>query len=170
MENQKSICEWALATFGPLHSGLLIAARAHEEAAELFTKVVASPEQLGHDDRKAIRLEIGDVLVVLYQVAEFYHMSLDDAICQTYWLQASVIEDDKITVAHGILEKFQGLFWQLRFDKTHLHQTLGLLGRLIANLAVLCQIHPGGAVDEKMLINRKRQWVMSGQGIGQHHL
>lgn len=62
-ETQRSVSEWAEATFGAAAGNARIAARANEEMAELLRALTA-------DDRhpKAAE-EIADVVIVLYRLA-----------------------------------------------------------------------------------------------------
>ena len=70
-ENQKTVGDWARATFGPA-TPLRIAVRLNEEVAELLTKVAQG--------RQGVEEEAADVLVVLYHFAETFGMNLQEEV------------------------------------------------------------------------------------------
>lgn len=65
-ETQKTITEWADATFGYSQTNLRMAARANEEMAELLRVLAANDE--AHE--KAAE-EVADVFIVLYRLADY---------------------------------------------------------------------------------------------------
>lgn len=74
IETQKTISDWAQATFGPLGSNMAVAARANQEMAELIKELT-----LNDNSPKAIE-EIADIVIVLYRLVERHNRNLGDAI------------------------------------------------------------------------------------------
>jgi NTP pyrophosphatase (non-canonical NTP hydrolase) len=73
-ESQGSINAWILDTFGPTGSTLSCAVRANEEMAELL-------KELAKDDTSPeAAKEIGDIVIILYRIAERLGVSLEDEV------------------------------------------------------------------------------------------
>lgn len=73
-ETQKSISDWANATFGSTGSNLRVAIRANEELSELLQVLVKDD-----NDPKAI-VEVADVIIVLMRLAERSGYNIEDEI------------------------------------------------------------------------------------------
>ena len=69
-ESQKTISDWAVATFGDAGSNSRVATRANEEMAELLSKL-----SIDDNDRRAAE-ECADVVIVLYRLCERLGMDL----------------------------------------------------------------------------------------------
>jgi NTP pyrophosphatase (non-canonical NTP hydrolase) len=73
-ETQRSISDWANATFGPAPSNARIAARANEEMGELLRALTSD------DNSPSAPIEAADVVIVLYRLCERMGVDLHSAI------------------------------------------------------------------------------------------
>lgn len=62
-ETQRSVTEWADATFGPVSSNIRVAARANEEMAELLRALTVD------DQNPKAAEEVADIVIILYRLA-----------------------------------------------------------------------------------------------------
>ncbi|WP_368484292.1 MazG-like family protein [Thalassospira lucentensis] len=69
-ETQRSICEWAEITFGPVSAPVSLVERAMLEMDELKEAVLAG-------DHSEIGKEAADVLILLYRLADQFGLDLD---------------------------------------------------------------------------------------------
>jgi len=74
METQRTISDWAEATFGPASSNVRVAARANEEMAELLRALSAD------DNNPEAVEEAADVVIVLYRLASRMGTDLHEVI------------------------------------------------------------------------------------------
>jgi NTP pyrophosphatase (non-canonical NTP hydrolase) len=76
IENQRTISQWADATFGPSGSNARVAARANEEMAELLRALTAD------DSHPKAAEEVADVVIILYRLATRLGVDLHELIVQ----------------------------------------------------------------------------------------
>ena len=69
-ETQRSICEWAEITFGPVSAPVSLVERAMLEMDELKEAVLA-------EDHSEIGKEAADVLILIYRLADQFGLDLD---------------------------------------------------------------------------------------------
>ncbi len=74
-EDQKSMCDWAEATFGPVNDVNNLVERAYEEMHELAVSVKSS-------DRVNIMEEVADVVILLNRLSTELGFDLKDAVNQ----------------------------------------------------------------------------------------
>ena len=72
-ETQRSMCEWAEATFGPVRVPVSLVERAQLEMNELQEAVLA-------EDHAEIGKEAADVLILLYRLADQFGLDLDQEV------------------------------------------------------------------------------------------
>ena len=72
-ETQRSMCDWAEATFGPVSAPVSLVDRAMLEMEELKEAVVAQ-------DHAEIGKEAADVLILLYRLADQFGLDLDQEV------------------------------------------------------------------------------------------
>lgn len=72
-ETQRSMCEWAEATFGPVSVPVSLVERAMLEMDELKEAVLAQ-------DHAEIGKEAADVLILLYRLADQFGLDLDSEV------------------------------------------------------------------------------------------
>lgn len=156
METQKSISDWAEATFGKVGSNLSVLARANVEVAELLMKAV-----VGESTIEGICEECADVAICLYRFRERCKMPPPARTQTQVWavMEATIsvqsvmvhmmdlLSLDDLAVSDGMISKV--------FE--HLHGIVGMIS--VSSLDVF--------VDRKMAKNRVRKWVVRG-GHGQH--
>lgn len=73
-ETQRTISDWAKATFGPVSSNMRVACRANEEMAELLRALSADDA-----NQKAVD-EAADVVIVLYRLVDRLGADLMEAV------------------------------------------------------------------------------------------
>jgi len=104
VENQKTINEWQLATFGPpeLSNPARVSVRANKEMSELLTECVAT---YAHPDK--IVEEAADVYIVLLRLAAVVGRDLHEAVDKKMGVNRNEREwtVDPVTGAHVRIRK-----------------------------------------------------------------
>ena len=158
VETQRTICDWALNTFGPSGSNLRVAARANEEMAELLRAVTAKAPW--HD----ILEEAADVLIVLARVGERLCVELEfQPVTLKPLSPRATIKQAVCGVNRNIAYLLDTLAWDNPAQERLLDAWYSLL-RLIKHMGGDAQ----AVVDAKMAKNRKRVWNHDGTGHGYH--
>lgn len=171
METQATIRAWALKTFGESNSSLILAARAHKEASELYQIITVVQSQGGSfstEDFEKFKGELADVLIVLYQVASRENIDLSgQVITVSMNFGHGTLEE----VSRKILKEFIYLFERLAAINSNKYYILGAIQNIIYLLNTISNtfgLKLDDLVDTKMIINRQRKWNITGSGIGQH--
>ena len=168
-ETPESITEWANSVFGVPKSTLSVLARANLEVAELMYKVA-------HHECDTIipgvAVECADVYIVLCRVFTMNQitsiMPWADVILRT-----SVPTETHLELTNRILRQLGACFSTMEMSnpETAKRSLQYHLPNLVTDLYMLCkkQFHElPNMVDQKMQINRARQWKIDGNGHGQH--
>lgn len=162
-ENQQTIEEWRLATFGPGGSNARLAARVNEEMAELLAALTTD------DNNPKAAEEIADVVIVLYGLASRLDVDLEKALMDA----AGEVPPDWMTNAEYATEmnkEMADLLGQLvTFDTSPMAVAdVRSLARSAVRLSNRMGFLLPGDIDRKMAINRAREWSMDGSGHGYH--
>jgi NTP pyrophosphatase (non-canonical NTP hydrolase) len=80
METQASISEWAIKTFGEPESGLVLVERLKEEVYELAAVCAVYNNTKSMLALNKMVEEIADVVIVAYQVCNWYGVNLHDMV------------------------------------------------------------------------------------------
>lgn len=80
VENQKTIVKWALSTFGEPENGLSLINRLKEEVYELAAACVVYENVGTKLELQKIMSEIADVVVMAYQVCNWYGHDLHELV------------------------------------------------------------------------------------------
>lgn len=161
-EDQESISQWALATFGKESTPLRITSRAHTELSELI-------QVMTRDDIKPmdVRMECADISIVLCRTSKA--LGFDQyALMEKH----RVIPYEDWWHIGQVMYHFATLCDHLSDPLTKPGERVAwLLGKINAHLAALATNYGGVLredIDMKMDINRNRQWKLDGHGHGQH--
>lgn len=160
-ETQTTICEWAEEIFGKFDSLWPLLARMHQELGELL---------VDHGCGKPLCHEAADVMILLYEVAQTQGIDLREAIVQANPDFSAELTTEQATLvainSHTaiLLNEAAG-----RMDRQWVKGCVVLLGSLLLWLAELAGFNLFDAVNEKMALNRAREWESGGAlGMGQH--
>lgn len=157
METQASISQWAEETFGPVSSNFRVAARANEEMAELLRVI-----SIG--DSKKVAEEAADVAIVISRLASRLSIILDPSVVSPRDHQGA-----RHLAAMANIKLATLLTYLALDDVSHLAgYTLQELWWYLEELCHELEYDLSRLIDEKMAINRKRQWERDGSGHGYH--
>lgn len=152
-ENQDKIVAWAVETFGTCEDVAMIASRAYEEAAEMLASFFSAPRNLLE--------EIADVFIVICQVAERFNVKLKLVEAtkrgNRRGLAASVGNSVSIILGACVDENIHIVPHLRQFE-----QQISLLAFSIGDKQIQT------LVNEKMAINRERDWSINSLGHAQH--
>lgn len=180
METVRSINDWGCAKFGE-RSVFNAAVRANLEMAELLALIVGE-----NIDKEKLALEAADVIIVLCRpavkllpypekVAEYITTKLPE-IMKGYTVDTSIVFKPHFTVAARSLAEFVDMAVSCNEYETRIGEATAIeLGRKLFRIVELLShgmyvsgINLWDAVEQKMAINRKRQWKLDENGFGQH--
>lgn len=157
-ETQKSISTWASATFGEVGSNALVVARANREMGELLSALAAD------DNHPQAAEEAADVAIVLYRYfdrcGETQPVNVFRPIEGVSNFSAAADANDHLAYALRLLGRKDDSRDAILHCGAVLDRLAGIVERLGSNLQA--------EIDRKMAINRKRKWVLRGDGTGQH--
>lgn len=171
METQQSISDWALSVFGLSKTSLILAARAHKEASELYEVLAHTHAEGGgfaQGDFEKFKSELADVAIVLYQVAAYEGVDLEKemtVVGSSYGI--GTLEE----LGRKILSEFLHLFYWLETrnaQKDYIAKGLVDIFYLLRVMAKRFGLVLNELVTEKMVVNRQRRWKITGSGVGQH--
>lgn|SRR5579884_491939 len=80
MEDQKSISEWAISTFGEPESGFVLMEKLKEELYELAARINIYTNDPLRVNFSGVVDEIADVVIMAYQVCNWYGFDLHDEV------------------------------------------------------------------------------------------
>lgn len=160
-ETQVSICEWASATFDEPGSNYRVAVRAQEEMVEALRA-----ETIGLHAEKVAE-EIADTAIVLLRLMQRLGIEVED----TDGLTAGYVSGVRQNLAFANRVLADCIEELSERDSIHSVRAGTFLGRIWDRLCGCCDelgIDLWDAINTKMAINRKRQWVRDGSGHGYH--
>lgn len=157
VETQESVTAWAAETFGTPKSQLTILLRANEEMAELL-------QDVERDDREAVRLELADVIIVLYRWAERERIDLFsyNRRASERWARGPALE----LIAH--MNRMLAATIESEVLGKHPTWYIPEFMWSAEEIARIYGVDILDAIDEKMAVNRSRKWVRRGDGCGEH--
>ena len=165
METAVSINEWARATFGA-GNPLEAATRCNIELAELISVIVCQP-----DNKEEIEGELADVYIVLCQVPQILGLSMPKGLGNE-----CVLSQDNVHVCLRLSTSLNNILCALNSFEEHtckafeekilMHVTWAVT--YLNCLADLFQINLQRGIDQKMEINRSRNWMRLETGRFQH--
>lgn len=156
-ETQETITAWGTETFGPTNT-LRLVARANTEMAELLAEVssFARPDRIAD--------ECADVLIVLARAASL--MGVNVAFESVKREPTASVVERAAAMANSSLS---GVFACVAMGwMPEASAKLIDLWRDVEALMQKCKAIPARRVDAKMAVNRKRKWVLAGDGTGEH--
>jgi hypothetical protein len=155
VETQKTIHEWAEATFGP-STALDRIIRCNVECGELLSAIHTGAT------REHVLGEIGDVQIIFDQVKHSVNMTYDPAwsfaLASPLCLAASI--NSAMSRLVVLLDEFD--------DPLLIDSTMCEIQDDLAQLATVLQVDLRQCVDDKMKINRARTWKRLESGRFQH--
>ena len=82
MENQKSISEWAISTFGEPENGFVLMEKLKEELYELAARINIYVNDPLRVNFRGVADEIADIVIMAYQICNRYGLDLHEVIDQ----------------------------------------------------------------------------------------
>lgn len=160
METQQTISQWSSETFGEPGSDIRVATRAGEEMFELLWEITTSA-----NPQKCIE-EAADVAIVLYSLCDRLGVNIDTSLIHRedhngIQLMAAEANAKLASVIVMLCLPDMG-----QFVRYSLHLVYYFLGKICGKLGGDLQ----QAVDSKMLINRRRKWLVSSYHDGYHKI
>jgi hypothetical protein len=169
-ETQTSIVDWARATFGVPDSALSLAVRANQEVAELLVAAMrvyaaAGDDQQWEEETALFAAELADVYIVYCQVADKLGFVLSAEA-------GDHIEAEAVRVSTRINLRSANILSNLALGSPTALQfaqaDITVLAQLLSHLAESHGDNLRDLVTRKMAVNRHREWVVLGRGLGQH--
>lgn len=156
VEDQKSISDWAVATFGASSGPLRIAARAHSEMTELL-QAIAADDFDAADPAKALPAaeEAADVAIVLYRLIQ----KISGEIGRR-WMEAEPDGSAAVNAAAAniALAEVVKALCEVPQDLDRVVYCCRIAMKRLALLALALGTTLQVQVDEKMKVNRARKW------------
>lgn len=155
METQKSITAWAEETFGH-HTALAKLVRCNVEIAELLSALSSGAvTEIGG--------ELADVKIIFMQVKE----ALGD---DTTYVRSHGCSFTLMRLASELSQQVGLLMMMLEagIDGEPMQLSLYVVEDIIHDMAYVLQVDLNELVDEKMKVNRARQWGRTSAGRHQH--
>ena len=158
IETQRTVSDWAEATFGPASSDARVAARIMEELAELLREITSEAVPSRITD------ECADVAIILCRLGMRRGASLS--------FTGTNSVNTLYRLAGALSTRLGLIFYECcRGDYEASVSEIGDMQSLMGTLNSICKLYDttlAAAVQAKMEVNRAREWALTDDGHGYH--